>query len=59
MEHRNMAQASLMIEEVTNRDHQGCVEATERDIRERIPTEKASHFAWKGLQRNERLQEPL
>ena len=34
-----MAQASLTIEEVTSEDHQG-VAATERDVRERIPTEK-------------------
>ena len=34
-----MAQASLMIEG-TSEDHQVCVEATERDVRKRIPTEK-------------------
>ena len=33
-----MAQANLMIEEVTSEDHQVCVDATERDVRERIPT---------------------
>ena len=44
-----MAQASLMIEEVTSEDHQGCVEATERDVRERIPTEKGESLRLERL----------
>lgn len=40
MEHRNMAQASLTIEEVTSEDHLTSVEVTERDVREKIPTER-------------------
>ena len=38
--HWSMSQASLMIEEVMSEDHQVCVEATERDIKKRISTEK-------------------
>ena len=59
MEHRNMAQASLTIEQGTSEDHQVCVEATERDVRERILTEKGESLCLEGLQRNKRLQEPL
>ena len=54
-----MAQANPLIEKVTSEDHQVGVEATERDIRNRIPPKGASHFALKDLWRNERLQESL
>ena len=35
-----MAQANPLIEKVTSENHQVGVEATERDIRNRIPTER-------------------
>ena len=44
-----MAQANLMIEEVTNEDHQVCVDATERDVRERIPTERGESLRLERL----------
>ena len=44
-----MAQASLMIEEVTSEDHQVCVEATERDVRERILTERGESLRLERL----------
>ena len=44
-----MAQASLMIEEGTSEDHQVCVEATERDVRKRIPTEKGESLRLERL----------
>ena len=44
-----MAQANLMIEEVTSEDHQVCVDATERDVRERIPTERGESLRLERL----------
>ena len=44
-----MAQASLMIEEVTSEDHQGCVEAAERDVRERILTARGESLRLERL----------
>ena len=44
MEHRNMAQASP-----TSEDHQVCVEAMERDVKERIPTEKGESLRLERL----------
>ena len=44
-----MAQASLMIEEVTSEDHQGCIEAAERDVRERILTERGESLRLERL----------
>lgn len=49
MEHRNMAQASLTIEEVTSEDHQAGVEATERDVRERILAERGESLRLERL----------
>ena len=49
MEHRNMAQASPTTEEGFSEDHQVCVVAMERDVRERIATEKGESL------RSERL----
>ena len=44
-----MAQASLMIEEGTSEDHQVCAEATEKDVRKRIPTEKGESLRLERL----------
>ena len=44
-----MAQASLMIEEVTSEDHQCCVEAAESDVRERILTERGESLRLERL----------
>ena len=38
-----------MIEEVTSEDHQVCVDATERDVRERIPTERGESLCLERL----------
>ena len=38
-----------MIEEVTSEDHQVCVDATERDVRERIPTERGESLRLERL----------
>ena len=44
-----MVLASLMIEEVTSKDHQVCIDATERDVRERIPTKRAESLCLERL----------
>ena len=44
-----MAQASLTIEEVASEDHQVSVEAFERDVREKFPTEKGESLRLESL----------
>ena len=44
-----MAQASFTIEDVTSEDHQVCVESTERDVREKFPTEKGESLRLERL----------
>ena len=44
-----MAQANPLIEKVTSEDHQVGVEVTERDIRNRIPTERGESLRLERL----------
>ena len=49
MEHWDMAQESLMIEEVTSKDHLVWIEVTERDVKERILTERGESLCLERL----------